>query len=356
MDERLFAYVILLYGWVASGFLQIAFFAARNRPSGYLLVGIYTISLHAVYKLMWLMFSSNQQFELPAPFSLMAPVMLYMFAYAYYRPGKSVSALAKLAHAIFPMIHLGIFTITLLHPAEVQWWVWYSQWIYGVSIVSLLVYSTLTVSLYTGYNGLFTITDILIRQLTIFGYAFAILISVVCYELDMPGYKTDFAIRPMTFIFIVIGLALMLRYLWANRRLRSAVSEDAPAPREVMPLALREQLAETLEKELDRTRLFLNPSVSLDMLAQQTDIPRHQLTHVFQEHYHQSFYQFIAAARIRYAIKRMLELSDTMTLDSLSYECGFNSKTSFNKYFKAYTGMTPSQYRSGYRREIYQQS
>ncbi|PLX12240.1 MAG: hypothetical protein C0597_13735 [Marinilabiliales bacterium] len=32
------------------------------------------------------------------------------------------------------------------------------------------------------------------------------------------------------------------------------------------------------------------------------------------------------------------------TLLSLAYECGFNSKSSFNRYFKKSTGVTPSQY------------
>src|SRR5690606_35407387 len=104
--------------------------------------------------------------------------------------------------------------------------------------------------------------------------------------------------------------------------------------------------AEALEQELGRTQLYLNPSVSLDMLAQHTSIPRHQLTRVFSGYYKKSFYQFIAATRIEYAIRRISECDDTLTLDSLSYECGFNSKTSFNRYFKVYTGMTPSEYRA----------
>nr|WP_315193612.1 helix-turn-helix domain-containing protein [uncultured Flavobacterium sp.] len=32
------------------------------------------------------------------------------------------------------------------------------------------------------------------------------------------------------------------------------------------------------------------------------------------------------------------------TILSLVFECGFNSKFSFNKYFKKVTNMTPSEY------------
>jgi|SRR5690606_276863 len=87
----------------------------------------------------------------------------------------------------------------------------------------------------------------------------------------------------------------------------------------------------------------------LDMLAAQTSVPRHQLTQILSTHYGKSFYQFIAGMRIEYAVGEILKMEETVTLDSLSYACGFNSKTSFNRYFKAYTGMTPSEYRSTHR-------
>ncbi len=36
---------------------------------------------------------------------------------------------------------------------------------------------------------------------------------------------------------------------------------------------------------------------------------------------------------------------NAITIESLAYECGFNSKTTLNKYFKELTGLVPSQYR-----------
>jgi AraC-like DNA-binding protein len=36
---------------------------------------------------------------------------------------------------------------------------------------------------------------------------------------------------------------------------------------------------------------------------------------------------------------------DHLTLLAIAFECGFNSKSSFNNIFKQYTGYTPSEYK-----------
>jgi AraC-like DNA-binding protein len=38
------------------------------------------------------------------------------------------------------------------------------------------------------------------------------------------------------------------------------------------------------------------------------------------------------------------DVNSNLTLIGMAYECGFNSKTVFNTYFKKETGLTPKQY------------
>jgi AraC-like DNA-binding protein len=35
-----------------------------------------------------------------------------------------------------------------------------------------------------------------------------------------------------------------------------------------------------------------------------------------------------------------------LTLVAIAYGCGFNSKSTFNSFFKEYTGFTPTEYKS----------
>jgi AraC-like DNA-binding protein len=62
-------------------------------------------------------------------------------------------------------------------------------------------------------------------------------------------------------------------------------------------------------------------------------------------YFSKNFYQLIAEYRIAYAIKVLDEGRD-IKIESLAYECGYNSTSSFNKYFKEMNGLTSSEYRN----------
>ena len=57
-----------------------------------------------------------------------------------------------------------------------------------------------------------------------------------------------------------------------------------------------------------------------------------------------SFYDFVNAYRLEAARQLLLDEPDTMIL-SIAHRAGFNSKSTFNKVFKAATGQTPSEFR-----------
>jgi len=361
--ENFVTSVLLFYTLIVFGFLVFAIFNFRTQPNRYLTVGFLTICFHAVYKLTWLAWADHNQYELPIPLGLAYPLLLYLFAHSYYLPDRTISI--RRASLLFSplMIHLFLFFIASRQAVGSGWASAYVTIYYASCLLSLLVFATLTARLYHCYKGPLTAADILIRQLTMLCYGLVVLAYIVLYEVNVAESEIGFEVRPAVYLFMIIGCALILRYRVvqhiqvpsnANRKNTDGYGYDPknPKPETLTSAAL---LAEVVESELHRSKLFLNPDLSLDILAQQTSIPRHQLTQIFRLHYQKSFYQFIAEMRIEYAISRVSEMTDTVTLDSLSYACGFNSKTSFNRYFKVYTGMTPSEYRSAHR-SVYNQA
>ncbi|HRO47875.1 AraC family transcriptional regulator [Agriterribacter sp.] len=57
-----------------------------------------------------------------------------------------------------------------------------------------------------------------------------------------------------------------------------------------------------------------------------------------------SFSDFITELRIRHACKLLSE-EDGKTISQVSYECGFNTLSNFNRQFRLYIKMTPKRYR-----------
>ncbi|WP_316804472.1 helix-turn-helix domain-containing protein [Pedobacter nototheniae] len=100
---------------------------------------------------------------------------------------------------------------------------------------------------------------------------------------------------------------------------------------------------------IQERNLFLDRSLSLASLAQHLRIPKHHLTEVFSRRIKKRFNDFINTLRVYHAGKLLKDPNLDMKLEDLSENSGFNSKVSFNRYFKIVYDCTPSQYRVKYR-------
>jgi AraC-like DNA-binding protein len=85
--------------------------------------------------------------------------------------------------------------------------------------------------------------------------------------------------------------------------------------------------------------------ISLNDLARELDIHPNYLSQIINEREGKSFYDFVNAYRLE-EFKRLVrnQKHRQFTLLALAYECGFSSKSSFNRYFKKEMGQTPSNF------------
>ncbi len=128
------------------------------------------------------------------------------------------------------------------------------------------------------------------------------------------------------------------------------ISDTSTAERYARSGLRPEQAEEYLTKLLkimDEEKLFLNGDLTIHELSVKTGIPRHYITEVLNEKYGRNFFSFVNEYRIREALSRMNDPKyQHYTLLAIAYDAGFNSKSTFNSFFKAYTGKTPSAYRN----------
>lgn len=96
---------------------------------------------------------------------------------------------------------------------------------------------------------------------------------------------------------------------------------------------------------MGKSKIYLDPDLSLDGLASKMKMSKHHLTQLLNERIMKNFYNFINEYRIGEAIDRLNDPALQVNILSLAFDCGFNSRSSFNSYFKKITGHTPSAYR-----------
>jgi AraC-like DNA-binding protein len=101
-----------------------------------------------------------------------------------------------------------------------------------------------------------------------------------------------------------------------------------------------------LHQKLVEEKQFLNPRLTLELLAKDVGLSTSHLSRIFNTELDSSFSDYINQLRVKQA---KLYLSNTTfsnyTIVAIGLEAGFNSKTTFNTAFKKYTGKTPSEYR-----------
>jgi len=90
---------------------------------------------------------------------------------------------------------------------------------------------------------------------------------------------------------------------------------------------------------------YLHAKLTLGDLAEMVGMSSHHLSQLVNEHMNVSFYDFVNAYRVD-EFKRQISdgLAQKYTILAIATDCGFNSKSSFNRIFKKLTGQTPSHY------------
>lgn len=100
-----------------------------------------------------------------------------------------------------------------------------------------------------------------------------------------------------------------------------------------------------LEKVMRTQEPYRNPNLTLNDLAGILKLSPNHLSQAINMRTGKTFYHYINSYRIEEFIRvSSLPGNRKYTYLGLAYQCGFSSKTTFNKYFKIETGTTPSSY------------
>jgi len=104
---------------------------------------------------------------------------------------------------------------------------------------------------------------------------------------------------------------------------------------------------QALKKYMTAQEPYLDPSLTIQELANQFNVPVRDLSVLINHHMDQHFFDFVNEYRIQKAMQILKDPSKSqLTVLEILYEVGFNSKSSFNTSFKKHTNLTPTAYRN----------
>ncbi len=159
---------------------------------------------------------------------------------------------------------------------------------------------------------------------------------------------------------IIIGLLAMniqFSYLFykitTNKYLFNSPSygEDKPIPIECnsmvkaykINIEAADDVIAKLIAHMDIEKPYLHESCSVQSVADNIGIPPHQLSTILNCKFKKTFPDYINEYRINAAQQILLSVkSDSVTIETIAHECGFGSKTNFNRTFKKFSNnVTP---------------
>ena len=108
-----------------------------------------------------------------------------------------------------------------------------------------------------------------------------------------------------------------------------------------------EDIAIRLQHIMESDKLYTNPTLSLQEVAQTLDVKPYVLSNTLKEILTTKFSDYVNALRVQ-EVQRLLKdpENEKYTLLALAYSAGFNSKSSFNRSVKKQLGVSPSALRS----------
>jgi len=242
----------------------------------------------------------------------------------------------------------------------------YNKIYYTFFIISLLIYWFLSIKLvvkhkknipynFSNYTPRNTLNwSILVLSLFLFFFIadFSMFYVRNVLQIEIPGISLlPFNLTVFTFIIIFFGINQTVIYPKNKNPENSNILKDenlssVKSDRKLLDEKQIKILSDTVFKYLRNEKPYLNPDYSLQMMADDLKITREKLSYLINNEQQKNFYKLINEFRIAEVKEKLINPHfKHYTVLGIGLDCGFNSKTSFNRIFKEETGFTPSEYK-----------
>ena len=262
-------------------------------------------------------------------------ISFYVLFLSYYNPKFSNLLYSNgdigLLLIVFGVISIAIFTL------------------YGYYTIHLLNKYRKTVdNLYSFHNTNVSLKWVWTLVLIFYSYYFlAIIINGLNKAFEIDFRMSNILIPVYTFFIYTISFR---GYVQPKLLAQKEETEDNKPTESYQKSGLKKsdanKYAKMITKLMQEEKLFLNPEVNLNEISRHIGIPQHHITQVLNEQLNKNLYTFVNEFRVNEVIRLFnIDKYNNWSIIAIAFESGFNSKSSFNAFFKKFTGKTPSEYR-----------
>lgn len=200
---------------------------------------------------------------------------------------------------------------------------WLRAFLYALSAYMVLELCFIVVNVfielwYTGWFWLELSRAVLLYYLSVTGWAFAQKTTVVPFQ------------------------------TLERRESEMVPGNNLPASKPLFSSAELEVRGHALSDYMSREKPWLDPELTLSQLAAQTGLNSAQLSYLVNAGFAKNFNDFVNEFRVEEVKRKMNDPACRhLSLLGIAFECGFNSKATFNRAFKKQTGMAPTTFARG---------
>jgi AraC-like DNA-binding protein len=221
-------------------------------------------------------------------------------------------------------------------------------------LLTFTLFKKLDINIFNNFSNSTEIDLYWIRKLVLFfGIIWTALISITVihhvFHMFSMAFCTDGLFLSLSVFVMLIGFfGLKQKIIFSTEEMVSGDGIKSQTKYSGSRLSDSEakRLAEQLKLHIESSKTYLNPDLTLSQLAAETGMSSHLLSQVINEQFNLNFFDFVNQYRVEDFKKRMGDPNyNHYSILGVAFDCGFNSKSAFNRVFKKVTGHTPSQYK-----------
>lgn len=147
--------------------------------------------------------------------------------------------------------------------------------------------------------------------------------------------------------FLLVNALFVYSLLYAHQLLET---KDKPKEKEVAaPVEISPDAIARIRNTMEKHQLYLKQNLNIEDFARQVGIHYRDVSSIINSQFNTNFFEFVNEYRVTRAKQMLLDPQYAeMTILDILLESGFNSKSSFHRFFKRYTGMSAAEFRRSY--------